>query len=81
LYQKITVGQVRNGTVVLVAFRQVVLLNPGDYFLSVGCGTWEMGEYIVYHRRFDYMHFQVVGTCTNVGLFDPGSKIDWKQLD
>jgi teichoic acid transport system ATP-binding protein len=81
LYQKINMGQVRNGTVVLVAFRQVVLLNPGDYLLSVGCGTWEMGEYIVYHRRFDYMHFQVVGTCTNVGLFDPGSKIDWKQLD
>jgi teichoic acid transport system ATP-binding protein len=80
-YQKINMGQVRNGTVVLVAFRQVVLLNPGDYLLSVGCGTWEMGEYIVYHRRFDYMHFQVVGTCTNVGLFDPGSKIDWKQLD
>ena len=81
LYQKINMGQVRNGTVVLVAFRQVVLLTPGDYLLSVGCGTWEMGEYIVYHRRFDYMHFQVVGTCTNVGLFDPGSKIDWKQLD
>lgn len=81
LYQKIDVGQVESGTVVLVVFRQVVRLNAGDYLLSVGCGAWEMGEYVVYDRRFDYIPFQVVATSQRVGLFDPESEIEWKRLD
>jgi teichoic acid transport system ATP-binding protein len=80
LYQKIDMGQVHDGAVVLVVFRQVARLNAGDYLLSVGCGAWEMGQYIVYDRRFDYMSIQVVETCQRVGLFDPESEIEWKQL-
>ena len=80
LYQKIDMGEVRSGAVVLVVFRQVARLNAGDYLLSVGCGAWEMGRYVVYDRRFDYMPFQIIETCQRVGLFDPESEIEWKQL-
>ena len=80
LYQKIDMGQVLSGAVVLIVFRQVTRLNAGHYLLSVGCGAWEMGQYIVYDRRFDYLPFQVVETCQRVGLFDPESEIEWKQL-
>ena len=79
-YQKIDMGQVRTGAVVLVVFRQVARLNAGDYLLSIGCGAWDMGQYVVYDRRFDYIPFQVVETCQRVGLFDPEAEIEWKQL-
>jgi teichoic acid transport system ATP-binding protein len=80
-YQSIDMGQVEGGTVVLVVFRQVIRLNAGEYLLSIGCGAWEMGEYVVYDRRFDYIPFQVFGTGQRVGLFDPESEIDWKRLN
>jgi teichoic acid transport system ATP-binding protein len=81
MYQKIDVEPVQSGTIVLVVFRQVARLNPGVYLLSIGCGTWETGEYEIYDRRFDYMSFQIVGTNQRVGIFDPDSEIEWKQLN
>jgi teichoic acid transport system ATP-binding protein len=81
LYQNIDMGQVQIGTVVLVVFRQVARLNPGDYLLSIGCGAWEAGEYVIYDRRFDYLPFQVVGKAARIGVFDPESVVEWKRLD
>ena len=67
-YQKIDMGQVRAGAVLLVVFRQVARLNAGGYLLSVGCGAWDMGQYVVYDRRFDYIPFQVVETSTELAF-------------
>lgn len=79
LYENVDMGQVRDGAVVLVTFKQVARLNPGEYFLSVGCGTTESGEYVVYDRRYDYMAFQVLSSQLRVGLFDPESEVEWQQ--
>jgi teichoic acid transport system ATP-binding protein len=81
LYHNIDMGQAVTGAVVLVVFKQVVRINPGDYFLSVGCGTWEKDEYVVYDRRFDYLPFQVMGKPLRVGLFDPESEVEWKHCN
>ena len=80
LFQNIDMGQVDRDAVVLVVFRQIARLNAGAYLLSLGCGTWEMGQYVVYDRRFDYLPFQVVEASQRVGLFDPESEIEWQQL-
>ena len=80
LYQNVDMGCVSSGTTILVVFRQVARLNGGDYLLSVGSGAWEKGRYVVYDRRFDYLAFQIVETSLRVGLFDPESEIQWKQL-
>jgi teichoic acid transport system ATP-binding protein len=80
-YQNIDMGQVQIGTVVLVMFRQVARLNPGDYLLSIGCGAWETGEYVIYDRRFDYLPFQIIGKAPRIGVFDPESVVEWKRLD
>jgi len=79
LYENVDMGQMSDGAVVLVTFKQVARLNPGDYFLSVGCGTSESGEYVVYDRRYDYMAFQVLSSRLRVGLFDPESEVEWLQ--
>jgi teichoic acid transport system ATP-binding protein len=80
MFQNIEMGQVERGAVVLVVFRQIARLNAGAYLLSVGCGAWETGEYVVYDRRFDYMPLQIVEASQRVGLFDPESEIEWQQL-
>ena len=80
LFQDIDMGQVHRDAVVLVVFRQIARLNAGAYLLSIGCGAWEMGQYVVYDRRFDYLPFQVVEASQRVGLFDPESEIEWQQL-
>lgn len=81
LYQNIDMGQMQPGTTVVVVFRHIARLNPGDYLLSLGCGTWVNGDYFVYDRRFDYMTFQIVGNSPGVGLFDPECTIEWEQTN
>lgn len=80
-YQGIDMGRFESGRIILVVFRQIIRVNPGNYLLSVACGAWEMDEYVVYDRRFDYIPFQVVGTRQRIGLFDPESEVEWTPLD
>ena len=67
LYQNVDMGQMQTAATVVVVFRHVVRLNPGEYLLSLGCGTWVNGDYFVYDRRFDYLTFQIIGECPRVG--------------
>ncbi len=80
LYQNVEMGNLIKDEVILITFRQNILINPGAYLLSVGSATWEDGDYIVYDRRFDYMTIQVVADELSVGLFNPGSEIEWTRL-
>jgi teichoic acid transport system ATP-binding protein len=81
LYQNVDLGQMQSDATVVVVFRHIARLNPGDYLLSLGCGTWVNGDYFVYDRRFDYMTFQIVGNSPRVGLFDPECTIEWEQTN
>jgi teichoic acid transport system ATP-binding protein len=81
LYQKVDMGHMRRDATVVVVFRHVARLNPGEYLLSVGCGTWVNGDYVVYDRRFDYLVFHIVGDSPRVGLFDPECTIEWEQTN
>jgi teichoic acid transport system ATP-binding protein len=81
LYQNVDMGQMQRDATVVVVFRHIARLNPGDYLLSLGCGTWVNGDYFVYDRRFDYITFQIVGNSPRVGLFDPECTIEWEQTN
>jgi teichoic acid transport system ATP-binding protein len=77
LFQKVDMGMMSQYAVVIITFRQRILLNPGEYLLCVGVAGNEGGEYVVYDRRFDYLPFQVVSSEPRVGLFDVDSVIEW----
>ena len=77
LFQQIDLGMMSKSEVVVVTFRQQMVLNPGEYLLCLGVAAYEAGEYVVYDRRFDYLAFQVVSSEPRVGLFDPDSAIEW----
>ena len=80
LYENVQIGDVEEGDVILVTFRQQIRINPGGYLLSIGVAAYEDGEYVVYDRRFDYMAIHIVADRNHVGLFDPGSTIEWSRL-
>jgi teichoic acid transport system ATP-binding protein len=81
LYQNVDMGLMQRDATVVVVFRHIARLNPGDYLLSLGCGTSVNGDYLVCDRRFDYMTFQIVGSSPRVGLFDPECTIEWEQTN
>ena len=79
-FQDVDMGWMQQGEVILITFRQVIRLNPGDFLLCVGCGTFERGEYVIYDRRFDYMPFQVISNQPRAGIFDSDPVIDWTRI-
>ncbi len=79
LYQNVDMGWMDAGDVVVVTFKQVMRLNAGQYLLSLGCGSFRNGEYVVYDRRYDYMSLDIVSVEPRVGLFDPESLIEWAR--
>jgi teichoic acid transport system ATP-binding protein len=79
-YQGAQLGDCAEGETILVSFKFVNRLNPGQYLLNVGAATFEEGEYVVYDRRFDYLGFQVVAGQRREGLFDVESHIEFERL-
>jgi teichoic acid transport system ATP-binding protein len=79
LHQNIDMGWMESRDVVVVTFRQIIRLNPGDYLLCVGAAGYENGEYVVYDRRFDFMTFQIVSEQQRAGIFDSESFVEWMR--
>ena len=79
LFQNIDMGWMGKGDVVVVTFKQVMRLNPGNFLLCVGSANYEDSEYVVYDRRFDYLSFEVVSSQQRVGIFDSDCEIEWAR--
>ncbi|MHC4267816.1 MAG: ABC transporter ATP-binding protein [Planctomycetota bacterium] len=80
LFYNIDIGNLQKGDVILVTFRQQIMVNPGEYLLCVGTGAFDEGEYVIYDRRFDYMAIKIISDQLSVGLFHPESVIEWTSL-
>jgi teichoic acid transport system ATP-binding protein len=66
-------GQVNAGTELEISFDSNMLLQGGQYFVSLGCTRFdEKGEFVVHHRLYDVFSFQVVASKFVVGIFDMG---------
>ena len=70
-------GNVKKGTLLDITFRQLMLLNAGEYFLSLGCQTLDAEGYLSHDLRWECMTFQVVADSPRPGVFDPQSLISW----
>lgn len=81
LFKNVPLGKVQKGDVILSAFDQRMMLNPGGYLLSFGCAGFEEGNYVVYDRRYDVISFEVVSSQSSVGVFDLDSKITVQRVE
>lgn len=66
---------VQAGDVIEVHFKQEMNIQGGSYMLSFGCTGFENGEFVVYHRLYDELIFQVISTKNTVGYFDLKSEV------
>jgi teichoic acid transport system ATP-binding protein len=77
LAKGIDFGVVKKDTSLDIAFRQLMLLNAGEYFLSLGCQTLDANGHLSHDLRWECMTFQVVADSQRPGVFDPQSLISW----
>ncbi len=50
-------------------------LRSGAYALSLGCVTIDREGIVVYHRLYDAILFEVIGSEEMGGFFDLGSEV------
>lgn len=71
---------VQAGDFIEVQFKQEMNMQGGSYTLSFGCTGFENGEFVVYHRLYDELIFQVISTKNTVGFFDLKSEVSLYNL-
>lgn len=77
MLQEMTKEQIAEGTEGVVRFKQRMVLQGGQYFLSLGLTGYEGDELVVRHRLYDICHIQVLSDYNTVGFFDPESEITY----
>jgi len=75
MLENATLDIVETNQVIEISFEQNLSLQGGNYLLSLGCTGFENGEFVVYHRLYDVIAFQVVSSKNTVGYFDLDSKV------
>lgn len=75
LIEQADVGTARAGEVYTVSFEQRMMLQGGEYLLSLGCTGFEGGELVVHDRLYDVVNITVISNKTTVGYFDMNSKV------
>jgi len=73
MYEGISTGTVKMGEIRTATFKQKMILQGGEYLLSLGCTGFRDGEFVVYHRLYDVLNINVVSDKNTVGFFDMGA--------
>jgi len=67
------------GDIYTITFKQKMRLQGREYLLSLGCTSFEGGEFVVYDRLYDVANITVISNQDTVGIFDSNTVIDVKQ--
>ena len=75
MFERIETGTVSAGEERIVTYEQKMNLQGGDYLLSLGCTGYVGDNFVVYHRLYDLVSFNVLSDKNTVGFFDMDSHI------
>ena len=75
MFERIETGTVNAGEERIVTYEQQMNLQGGDYLLSLGCTGYVGDNFVVYHRLYDLVSFNVLSDKNTVGFFDMNSNI------
>ena len=75
MFERIETGTVNAGEERIVTYEQQMNLQGGDYLLSLGCTCYGVDNFVVYHRLYDLVSFNVLSDKNTVGFFDMNSNI------
>lgn len=65
----------KKGDLQIVSFTQKMVLQGGEYLLSLGCTGYEKEEFKVHHRLYDVCSLGVISEKNTVGYFDMESAV------
>ena len=70
---------VKKGDEIEISFTQKMMLQGGEYLISLGVTGFENGEFTVYHRLYDILSINVISDSDTVGFFDSDYRISVKR--
>lgn len=68
---------VKAGEEVTVSFKQQMLLQGGQYLLSIACTGYEGDKFVVHHRLYDICNIHVISERNTIGVFDNGAEVSY----
>ena len=80
MFEKTFLDSVTAGQIKEITFTQRMMLQGGDYLISLGVTGYEKDTFVVYHRLYDVMNITVVSDKNTVGYFDMESKVEVKDI-
>jgi len=80
MFEKAFLESVKAGQTKEITFTQRMLLQGGDYLVSLGVTGYEKDNFTVYHRLYDVLSLTVVSDKNTVGYFDMESQIEVKDI-
>ena len=75
MIEKIDTGLAKTGDTYEVEFRQKMILQGGEYLVSMSCTSFIGDKLEVHHRMYDILSLVVLENRNTVGIFDIGSKV------
>ena len=75
MFEGADIRPVKAGDEYEVNFRQKMMLQGGEYLLSMSCTGFEQGEHTVYHRLYDVANITVISNKNTVGVYDMESEV------
>jgi ABC-type polysaccharide/polyol phosphate transport system, ATPase component len=75
MFEGADIGTKQSGDEITVTFSQEMVLQGGEYMLSLGCTGYHQGEFTVFHRQYDICNITVVSSRNTVGYFDIKSSV------
>ncbi len=73
------IESVRKGNVLEVTFSQKMVLQGGQYLLSLGCTGYEGEKFVVHHRLYDVCNLHVLSERNTIGVVDLFAKVSVQQ--
>ncbi len=73
-------GKIKAGEKVTVCFNQNMVLNSGQYLLSLGCTKYQDGNLTVFHRIYDVVAIEVISTTFGAGVAYAVSDFSFQRL-
>lgn len=58
-----------------ITFKQKMMLQGGEYLISLGCTGYEGSDFKVYHRLYDILGINVISDSDTVGFYDCDSEV------
>ena len=81
MLEKRTLEKTWAGMTGIVKFSQVMRLQGGQYFLSLGITSYVGEELVVHHRLYDICHIQVLSDYNTIGVYDVESHVDYEYIE